>query len=172
MAVVFDDIEAGFQGQSNPLAPLASRLGRMESIAFANVSEIPQGGPDNVELSPKSTNPVSLLFGAASAEAMISGVAGRDFTIAAGMYAVFVQGVVDTNTGNDRTFRFDIRNASNNSVLVPTSASFFSADDKFSFISFSMLALAAPLSVNVQFRGQRFLALEDPRLVVVSFTRE
>lgn len=108
----------------NPLEvnfPVTDRSERGERITFQAVA----AGDTDAEAQPIATNPLSVVHGD-GANSILSNVSGNDVTVAAGLYIVKVQSMVTPggNTGQqrDQSFRIDIRNASDNSVLAQTTS--------------------------------------------------
>ena len=84
------------------------RVERIEFDALANAAS-------DVEATPVSANPISVLSGSGDAQ-ILSGVNGNDFSIAAGVYTIFLDVVLTTDQTNANP-HFDIRRASDNVIL-------------------------------------------------------
>ena len=113
-------VTATREGGTNPLElnfPITDRTERGERIT----NRAQASGSTSVEARPIATDPLSVVHGE-GANSILSGVSGNDVTVAAGLYAVVMEVTADPGTTSgatrDRTFRFDIRDASDNSVLA------------------------------------------------------
>ena len=84
---------------------------RTESIEFQAVAN----AITDVELSPIAADPVTVLHGEGDPE-IITGLNGNDFTVAAGLYLLRIDGEVDADAV--LRFGFDIRDAADDSIIV------------------------------------------------------
>ncbi len=95
-----------------PGAAEAPLPGRAERIAFGAIAS----GTSETELTPVSTNPISVVYGSGQAE-MISGISGNDFTLQPAIYRVTFDGTFAA-TNNNSAIIFALRQASDDSVIA------------------------------------------------------
>ncbi len=114
-------VTATREGGTNPIQlnfPVTDRTERGERITNRALAS----GSTSAEARPIIlTNPLSVVHGE-GANSILSNVTGNDVTVAAGLYAVVMEVEVDpgatSGATRDRTFRFDIRDASDDSVIA------------------------------------------------------
>ena len=117
---------------------------REEQVAF---QDVPSSSTTDTELTPAATSPLSVPYGTGP-NRFLSGISGNDFTLAAGLYLVKVEGEFTTNQ-NARTFGFHIRRASDNAVLSASSQPGTRSEADAAFGALALLALDQPTAVNI-----------------------
>ena len=124
---------------------------RVETIHFDAIGDTTTA----VEATPRSTNPIVVQTPAGSAPTSLTNVSGNDFDVAAGTYLVKFEGTATTG-GNHAVGSFDIRDASDDSVLTRSTNEYLGAGSQTIGIeAFSILVLNEATQVNVRYLPTR-----------------
>jgi len=137
---------------ANPLALMLGSVGdqttRVEQVAIQNVAS----ATTDVELQPAASNPISVIVGEGSPQ-LITGVAGNDATLSAGVYIVDVVAEVraaDTNAARNAVVNVALRDASDNSIFAGGVSTSPKVSPQWSMVSFvAIVALNETKAVNL-----------------------
>ena len=146
----------GAQGDPGPKGdqgdkgdPGAARAARIERVTFG--SYVPAASEAGGELTPLQPTPLSVVAGGGPNSNLL-GVSGSDITVAAGIYLVKFD--VSANTAsNDTGVVFEIRDASDDSVIAPTSPSMLPSNVPTRVGKLALLELAAETVINIYKRN-------------------